>query len=135
MNIELLPKLIGIPYLSGGRNPAVGLDCWGIVRTASKELFDHEVPDYSGYVDSTDPDQTLHLFENRRAWQVITPGQEQPGDVVILRVIGYPVHAGLMLERGCFIHSIRGRNSCLERYTPGSHWERRIEGFYRWPTV
>jgi hypothetical protein len=43
---ELVDKYVGIPYVDNGRDPAVGLDCWGFVISIIKDLYG-----YSGLPD------------------------------------------------------------------------------------
>lgn len=58
-------------------------------------------------------------------------GQEQPGDVALLRVRGRPVHVGLVTRRGWMLHVEAGCETVEEPYT-GMQWSRRLLGFYRW---
>lgn len=135
MNRELLASLVGIPYVSTGRNPAVGLDCWGLVVHASAVLFQRELPDYRGYANACDHEQTTVLFEERSKWQRIAKGDEIPGDVLLLRLAGHPVHAGLVVGDNLMLHTLTGRNATLERYDSLSPWYHRWEGVYRWQTI
>lgn len=135
MNVQALANLVGIPYASGGRDRSQGLDCWGLIRVAALELFGTEVPDYTGYESSCDQAQTAPLFAARHVWTRISKGSEQPGDVLVLRLSGYPIHAGICLGGDKMLHTLVGRNSCIERYDSLTPWFRRIEGAYRWPTI
>ena len=131
-----LKNYVGVPYLSNGRNPAIGLDCWGLVRHASLVLGSGStVPDYTGYLDSTDTSQTAALFQERHKWQSIPKGEEREGDVLLLRLAGHPVHAGIVVAPHSMLHTLQGRNSCLERYDGLSPWFRRWEGVYRWQII
>jgi cell wall-associated NlpC family hydrolase len=123
---------VGVPWVSGGRDPAHGLDCWGLVLAAARECFDLALPDYQGYADADDAAQTAHLFAQRDAWAAIAPNEERAGDVIVLRLGSQlPVHAGLVVGYGLMLHSLSGRDACLERYRSRA-WADRIEGFYRW---
>lgn len=124
-------RFIGVPYITNGRDPAVGLDCWGVVVVASKVLYGRDVPDYSLYRDSTDQKEIAPLFDARVNWQSIPKGRELPGDVIVVRIGGYPLHAGLCTGMGMMMHSLNGRNCCMESYER-TMWRNRIEGFYRW---
>ena len=123
---------VGVPFVSGGRDPATGLDCWGLVIAAGRDCYGLELPDYRGYANADDPTQTAQLFTARDDWQAIAPNEERAGDVVVLRLgTALPVHAGLVVGWGLMLHSLAGRDACLERYRSRA-WADRVEGFYRW---
>ena len=126
-----LADFIGIPYASHGRELS-GLDCWGLVILAAQELYGLKLPDYAGYSDSCDGNQTALLFESRNLWQSVPLEDAQPGDVLVIKLAGYPVHAGLYLGADKMIHTLAGCNSCLVRIDNQTSWRRRIEGAYRW---
>jgi len=127
-----LQDFVGIPYVSGGR-VIEGLDCWGLVLLAAKELYGFDLPDYSAYKDSDNLEQIKPLFEARSDWSRVDLEDAVDGDVVVLTMMGHPIHAGLYVGGGRMLHSMSGRDSCVERYTT-SNWARRIEGVYRWQT-
>ena len=58
-------------------------------------------------------------------------GDEHPGDGVLLRVMGRPIHVGVVVARGWMLHIEKNCDSLIERYAGGSRWERRVLGFYR----
>lgn len=132
MSREQLKMLVGIPYLSTGRNPAIGLDCWGLVRYASQILFHVELPDYRGYENACDQTQTAKLFEARADWQRIPKDNYLLGDVLLLKLAGHPVHAGLIVDENLMLHTLKGRNASIERFDSLSPWFYKIEGVYRW---
>lgn len=123
---------IGIPFLEGGRDPSVGLDCWGLVQSASAGLHGIELPSYAGcYTTPLDYDELKRLIDGEKsAWQPIPKGEERPGDVALLRVRGRPVHVGLVTRPGHMLHVEAGCDTIEESYT-GSQWTRRLIGFYR----
>jgi cell wall-associated NlpC family hydrolase len=53
------------------------------------------------------------------------------GDVLIFRIKGYETHCGIYLSDGDFLHSLAGRQSCIENLND-SNWNRRITRMYRW---
>lgn len=125
-----LRELIGIPYKNHGRDLA-GLDCWGLVMVASRELYGVEVPDYNGYADSCNGTQVAPLFDARKDWQFFKTTEANIGDVIVVRLAGYPVHAGIYTGDDFMLHTLHGCNSCLVRISSHS-WRQRIEGAYRW---
>src|SRR5262245_42228055 len=113
---DTVARFVGVPWVSGGRDPRDGCDCWGLILAAARECFGIELPDYVGYCDADDVHEVAALFENRAAWVSIREGDERPGDVVVLKLAGTPAHAGLVVAMGLMLHSMKGRDACLERY-------------------
>lgn len=127
MNVE---NYIGIPYVSMGRT-LDGFDCWGLILHAAQNLYSTTLPDYSDYRDSDNMKETSPLFTAREDWIRVPKGAELPGDVIVMRLHGLPMHAALYLGEGRFLHTLTGRDSCVERVS-SSGWSTRIEGVYRW---
>lgn len=125
-----LQDLIGVPYESRGRS-VLGADCWGIIMMASENIYGQNIPDYSEYRDSTDRTQTEPLFEARLDWQVVPIDCILPGDVIVLRIMGHPMHAAIYVGDGRMLHTMSGRDSCLDRLS-SQGWMNRVEGVYRW---
>lgn len=127
-------RFVGVPFQSGGRDRATGLDCWGLVLAVARERFGVELPDYRGYECANNSGEIAKLFDARAGagWHRITPFSEIDGDVVVLRLGAVlPAHAGIVVDRGAMLHTMAGRNACVERYR-GRLWQNRVEGFYRW---
>jgi cell wall-associated NlpC family hydrolase len=123
---------IGIPFAEGGRDPAHGLDCWGLVAAASRGLYGIDLPSYAGcYATPLDYDELRRLIDGEKsAWQPVAIGQERAGDVALLRVRGRPVHVGLVTAKGWMLHVEAGCETVQERYD-GPQWKRRLIGVYR----
>ena len=64
-------------------------------------------------------------------WVSVKLGDEEPGDCLLMRLKGIPVHIGVVVERGVMLHTHSGMNSVIERYD-ALRWERRITGVYRY---
>ena len=124
-------KYVGLAHAPRGRGPD-GFDCWGLVREVYGREFGIELPDYlDGFVRGGDEKRIGQLVrEERQGWRTIWPGAEQPGDGILLRVRGEPMHIGIVVEPGTMLHVMAGCNSVLERYR-SIMWEKRVEGFYR----
>jgi cell wall-associated NlpC family hydrolase len=108
-------EYLAVPFVDGGRT-LDGWDCWGCVWWLLAHRFDVRVPSYTKRPQGTPA-----------PWLQIEPGDERVGDVLLFR----PLHAGLIIKRGRFIHSAEGKGTVVERYK-GLMWKKRIEGFYRW---
>jgi cell wall-associated NlpC family hydrolase len=128
MNVS---DFIGIPFLEGGRDPARGLDCWGLVAAASRDLYGINLPSYAGcYATPLDYDELRRLIDGEMSPWVDVTGQERAGDVALLRVRGRPVHVGLVTAKGWMLHVEAGCETVQERYD-GPQWKRRLIGVYR----
>ena len=124
---------VGLPFKEGGRHRD-GLDCYGLLRLVINERFAGAVPEYEGiaYLPGEDMSLLAALMDERiRLWRPIAIGEEQPGDGVLLRVMGLPIHVGVVVAPGFMLHIEKNCDSVLERFTAGSRWERRVLGFYR----
>ena len=129
-----MTNFVGIPYLSGGRD-LDGLDCWGLVLCAAKELFCLDYPIYLGYTNAEAQDETEPYFSVRKSdWKHIPVGSEVAGDVIVLYIAGRPTHCGLVIEKGMMLHTLANHDSVIERYLT-RRWITNTEGFYRWSQV
>jgi len=123
---------IGLPFYDHGRD-ALGLDCWGLVRLVMAEQFGIALPLYSGeYQRTTQVEKISNLIERESSkWKLIKSGDEECGDVIVLRMRGKPMHVGIVLGDKRMLHIEVGINSIIEKYS-GSRWDKRISGFYRY---
>lgn len=101
-----LNKYIGVPYLPGGRDPARGLDCYGLVRAVYRELG-RELPDWQG--DSEDlravTNSLLHAVD---AEEYAVPVERPENyDFVLVKRRALPWHIGVYLQ-GSVLHAERG---------------------------
>ncbi|MHB8840639.1 MAG: C40 family peptidase [Candidatus Aquicultor sp.] len=81
-------KYLGVPYVWGGENPKVGLDCSGLVKVVFKK-FGVDLPHYAR--------------AQAGLGAPVSYDELQPGDVVFF---GHPIHhVGIYLGEGYFIHA------------------------------
>lgn len=128
-----LRELVGIPYVDRGRAIS-GADCWGIVQLYHWHILGIRLPSYLAAYQSADDlaSSALAVVVSRQAWHAVHKGAVEPGDVVVLRLGGFPCHCGAMLGGSSqFLHTLRGRNSAIEDLNAVT-WRDRIEGVYRW---
>ena len=124
---------IGLPFLEGGRTRE-GVDCYGLLRLVINEQFSGCVPEYEGIAYRPGCDSALlhQLMDERiRLWSPVPAGSEKAGDGILLRVMGRPIHVGVVIAFKTMIHIEKECDSVIERYASGSRWERRVYGFYR----
>jgi len=126
---EIIDRFLGIPYVCKGRDPKVGLDCWGLAlcvyETLGIKLFDMEV----------DYDVKWHekggnfLAENLwRDWDPVSR-PEFLGTVLFSSFEGIAYHGGICLRDGKFIHGTK-KGVIVSRLSEPlllSH----VEGYYR----
>lgn len=125
---------IGIPYAAAGRDRS-GCDCYGLVRLILVEQFGQDLPLVPERY-ATDRQAREDMTRVRSTALALIPsdelalGQEQPGDIINIRVLGQPLHVGVVAAPGWMLHAQRGVGAALESYM-GSKWAPRVLGFYR----
>lgn len=129
---------VGLPYKKLGRSRR-GVDCWGLVRLVLIEQFSQDLPEYGEVGEA--PTQTHKAISDfivarrNEAWQEVPAGEEQPGDVVLLRAYGVPFHVGVVIASGVMLHSEAGADTNWDYYRTSIKWKHRVLGFYRHATA
>lgn len=121
-------KYIGIPYRTPDKDKD-GLHCWELVEKVMHEVFEMQPPviSFSGKKESIEPMFMTHL----QNWKTVDAIDVKVGDMVMLRIAGYPMHCGIMIGDNLMLHTLKGRNSCVENLN-SVQWNKRVLGFYRW---
>ena len=120
--------LIGVPFVDGGRNPKVGLDCYGLVTEVFKR-FAVNLPDYRICCEDT---ATINeeINKQRPRWIKQDPTNlPVPCLVVIKFNTVFCNHTGVYIGNGKFIHT-RQRIGVNVEDIDSIIWKRRIDGFY-----
>jgi len=120
----MVSDFVGIPY---GFRDEEGLDCYQLVIKVLAEVFDKHIPDYQFDGGWKDADEGF-LGHKGDFQRVDAP---ERGDIVLLKIGTRPIHCGVVVGSSTMLHSLRGSNSCIERFNV-TKWINRIEGFYRW---
>lgn len=130
--VDLLDAdLIGIPFVSRGRDPAIGLDCWGLLRHVYATRLGIALPSYADeYIDANDRLQTLAAINRNVGADWVRVDVPKVGDAIRLRVDGDPCHVAVYAGRGQILHTQEGIDSVAEDLF-GDRWGRRIVGIYR----
>lgn len=126
-------RYVGIPFLDKGRDRA-GIDCWGLAKLIYQEELSIILPTFDGYSDGSDPSQIEPLTTMGLAdlWEEVDNPREFDG--IVIRLAGHPVHIGVMINPGEFIHSLKGRDVAIDR-VENMIWKKRIHGIYRMRTA
>jgi cell wall-associated NlpC family hydrolase len=121
-----LNDLIGLPFIDGGRDPAVGLDCWGL----STEVFRRYGINLPDYKISCEDASRIHseVEEQREGWRRCEHEIPVPA-LVVIRFTVYCDHTGVYIGQGRFIHTRKGLGVNIDR-VDNPAWAKRIEGFY-----
>lgn len=122
--------LLGSPFVDGGRDPAYGLDCWGLVRVCFARCG-VELPDYPiGCLESAAINDEIE--RNRPQWVPVEAGKlEDEPSLVAMRLAQTVMinHVGVYVGGGKFLHTEQRKGVHMDR--ADAHWWRRhIEGFY-----
>lgn len=118
------------PFMPKGRGP--GYDCWGLVCAFYKEQLGIELPSHDTQYVSEKDIHASGLFE-KESKQWVKVDQEKPGDVILIRINGWPRHVGIVVEPGIMMHTLYGCQTCIESYI-NPKWNKRIDGIYRHST-
>ena len=127
-----IEDLIGIPFLNGGRDPKVGLDCLGLVIEIHKRR-NITLPDFS--IDANDKDMIFKMVclqKMHEQWEKID--DPEVGCVILFRNSCGPFvnHLAVSLGGVEFIHTLeRTGGSVIERLDH-PFWRNKIDGHYKW---
>lgn len=128
-------KYIGIPFRWRGAD-RTGVDCYGLVRMVYRDEFHVAIPS----LDDEEADSFIRpqgragLIDSERSrgyWRHVDEGDLEHGDVVLLRLQGFPAHLGLYVGHGKMLHADERGASCIER-TDSPLWRNRIMGYFRY---
>lgn len=127
--MERFAPYLGIPFKEQGRDMD-GIDCYGLIRLLLSEVFHIATTDYMDYKidDRRDCAALIRKATKQSEWvEVLHPAC---GDVVLLNITGQPMHCGMYLGEGLFIHASHEAGVAVERLAAPC-WVRRISKFYR----
>lgn len=118
-----LSAFVGLPYETPN-------GCWQLVRRVYAACLGLELPAYTTAAEGLSREALATLIDSQRAaWRLVE--DEQPGDVVLFRVLGAACHVGIVQAPGRFLHVLHpGHTARIESYTAPT-WRPRVEGFYR----
>ena len=125
-------QYIGIPYVIGGES-FEGADCYGIAKLYAKNELNKTLPAYmySNLDNESVAEIAIKCAQHGlgEGWKKV--GTLQHGDIVTFRIMGHESHCGIMINDTEFLHSLKGRMSCIEDLTH-VNWKHRLTGVFRY---
>lgn len=125
-----------IPFTDLGRSRD-GCDCYGMILMILKECANVRIPDLTGMYKDIQDVRTIkkivdHMSAQESMWTKIERGNETEFDIVVCRIVGLPIHVGIVTRKGWMLHTIDGVGPSEVEYTKGE-WKApgKIIGFYR----
>lgn len=130
---DWVSNYIGIPYMEKGQSFEAS-DCLGLVELVYKNVLGITLPDYNHINCNNLKNVSLLMIEEEQSgrWEKVDKPQENC--VILMNICAYPVHTGIVLNDEYMLHSLKGHNSAVERFT-GAKWKNRIEGYYAWRSM
>lgn len=121
-------ELIGAPFVDGGRNHKVGLDCYGLVM----EVFRRcgiELEDYT--ISCSDASAINANIEKQKSkWRKVDFPPPVPSLIVMrFNQVVFCNHTGVYIGNDRFIHTAEKMGVHIDSIQQ-SYWKRKIEGFY-----
>lgn len=126
--LRLARACVGVPFRHQGRDPALGLDCGGLVVHVGRALglLDHDILDYSR---TPSPEEMGRVM--RREFEPVVPhGAAQPGDLLWIRT-GRPQHLAILTERETIIHALNTSPLAVVEHRLGGAWQRRVVAVFK----
>jgi len=129
---EILTELLGTSFKHGGREPGIGLDCFGlglvIDRRRNIGTEDFGSPEKANQFD------IVHkmILKNKACFERLDKPEKWCWVTFILRK-KLVTHVGKVLNWPYFIHIQEGTQVTIERLD-GDYWKNHIEGYYKWKT-
>lgn len=133
-----LNEFVGIPWKVRG-DDFTGCDCWGLLRLVYSRRFGITLPAFHDEYDTVEDRTAIReLFDGHmpeylgdHGWHEVYPGEERPGDGVLMTLGSRPIHVGVVQHLGRLLHVDFGMaNSTIESYKAPKLCKR-IAGFYR----
>lgn len=127
--------LLGVPYVEGGRDPKVGLDCWGLVMEVCRRNG-VVLPDV--LINATQKDAAeMQAGGVPNDWiQRTFSGWRRSDSTKVGCVVAYSncegaaVHVGVVVEPGKFIHTMKRVGQPTIHRLDREPWPNRFVGAY-----
>lgn len=107
-----------------------GADCYGIAYLYAKENG-ISLPEYPEKLCGSSNEIKSSISEELENFYKITPGKERALDLILFKILGEPVHIGIVVSPGIMLHSFQGNGfSSVESYR-SILWVNRIDSIWR----
>lgn len=114
-------NLIGLDYSE--------VDCYELAIRFYKIIFHHDLDLLYDIRPSTTETEAMFNKQKKRFHRVDDP---KFGDIIVFNVIGLACHIGIYIDESRFLHTRKETGSVIERSVK---WQKRVEGYYRWPQL
>jgi len=121
-----------IPFKDRGRTYN-GVDCFGLVQLFYKDQFNIKLPSYVEAYENEKDRQAIcnEINKERKLSGWIETTNPQYGNLIILNILGRPLHLGIMLDNKQFMHCLKKKGVLIEN-TDDISWANRINGYLKW---
>lgn len=120
LDLKWLAGVIGAPWVLRGRDPAAGWDCLGCAEVSqARALGTPEINSLHFYAAQTGKRPSAMMAEHfGSAVTLYRPAPAKtPGAIILFRIGGRPIHCGLYLQNGTFLHASRQADTILSQIT------------------
>lgn len=135
-------KILQSRFLAKGRDYP-GVDCWGVIYLAYRDVFGIDIPSYTsdyktGDVKGSRDLSNLILYHKNSCWSWVAgtangrwQGTASAMDVALFTMSGRPVHVGLMVDSKLCLHAEEEAGVFVEPID-SPMIRSRLEGIYRY---
>lgn len=128
MITAIIKSYINTPYQHQARLKSVGVDCAGLIVCVAQELGIKLNGTYTDYTMQPDGFRLIQVCKENL--QEVQSGQEQPGDVLLMRFMTDPQHLAFLVEDNEIVHAyMRARK--VVQHKLDETWRQRIVAVYR----
>ena len=127
-----ISDLIGVPFVSRGRDPKTGLDCWGLVMEIGRRMG-KDIPDF--YVDALDSKQ-IGVIKDFVEKDWVKADKPEPGAIIGLRLDrcclpDITQHFGVCIDKIRFCHTMQHVGVIVSR-VDHRFFKNIITGYWVW---
>ena len=123
-DLTWLAAVIGAPWVLRGRDPATGWDCLGCAEVCqARMLGTPEINSLRFYAGETRKRPSALMAEHfERAVALYRPAPPRTaGAIILFSPGGWPVHCGLYIGHGSFLHASRQADTVISNLSDGDY--------------